>query len=150
MKWSITYFYNVRYMKPNQLPLSTAMYPPKWFAISNKNNIIKMDKNNVIIGLTAKELVPQLQCECPCNKKDYTKCEFLKQYNIQLSKISFKEFTNNLINFCEKVSYITKINIDEIILLVFEKPENLCSERTILKKWFKENGIELNEMEVIK
>ena len=150
MKWSITYFYNVRYMKPSQLPLSTAMFPPKFFAQTSKKNVAHLDKKGVILGLTTHEFVPQKQCECPCEKKDYNSCCFLKEYYTQLSKLDFDEVILSWNDFVEKLSNLTSISIDEVVLLVYEKPDNPCSERTVLKKWFSEHGIELQEMEVRK
>lgn len=32
-----------------------------------------------------------------------------------------------------------------MILIVYEKPDNLCSERVVIKKWFKDNGVEVKE-----
>ena len=150
MKWSITYFYNIRYMKPSQLPLSTAMFPPKFFAQTSKKNIAHLDKKGVILGLTIHEFVPQKQCECPCEKKDYNNCCFLKEYYAQLSKLDFDEVILSWNDFVEKLSNLTRISIDEVVLLVYEKPENLCSERVALKKLFEKNGMKLNELEVKK
>ena len=150
MKWSITYFYNIRYMKPSQLPLSTAMFPPKFFAQTNKKNVAHLDKKGVILGLTIHEFVPQKQCECPCEEKDYNNCCFLKEYYNQLSRLDSDEVMLGWNDFIEKLSNLTSIFIDEAVLLVYEKPDNPCSERTVLKKWFSEHGIELQEMEVRK
>ena len=39
-------------------------------------------------------------------------------------------------------------NLDEEVefaFLVYETPQNPCSERTIIQKWFHENGIEIEE-----
>ena len=33
----------------------------------------------------------------------------------------------------------------EVILMVYEKPDNPCSERVILKRWFNENGMLLDD-----
>lgn len=149
MKWYITYFYNVRYLRPNQLPLSTAMFPPKWFTNIKLSNAF-IDINGVINGITIHELVPKQSYECPCKDKQPTKCCFLQNYMKQLQRIDF----NSMILLYEKLATnIAKIindDIDEIILLVYEKPDNVCSERTVLKKWFKQNGKELKELEVIK
>lgn len=141
MKWSITYFSNIRYMNAHQLPLSTAVFPPKFFKQTHIN------KNDVVLGITCTELVPKQQCECPCNSKDYNSCDFLKTYYHQLSHIDFTKFIDNVELFVSKLENITFVDIDEIVLLVYERPDNLCSERTVLKKWFKDNGIILNEME---
>lgn len=35
--------------------------------------------------------------------------------------------------------------IDKLVLVVYEKPDNPCSERGGLIEWFKENGINLEE-----
>ena len=150
MNWYITYFYNTRYMKANQLPVSTAMWPPKFFAKSSKTSDIHFNDNHVMFGITAKELVPQEQCECPCEKKDYNNCCFLKEYYAQLSKLDFDEVILSWNDFVEKLSNLTRISIDEVVLLVYEKPENLCSERVALKKLFEKNGMKLNELEVKK
>lgn len=148
MKWSITYFYNVRYMKSNQLPLSTAMWPPDFFAKSSKKNVAHLNNKGVILGLTIHEFVPQCSYECPCKKKDYKHCSFLEEYYEQLSKLNFDEVIASYKNFTDELADITSMKIDEIILLVYEKPDNPCSERTILKKIFAKHGIELKEMEV--
>ena len=148
MKWSITYFYNLTFMKPNQLPLSTAMWPPKFFSKTSRKSIAHLDDKGVVLGLTIHELVPQQQCECPCEKKDWQHCDFLRQYYQQLSRLDFKNVIASWENLAKKLSELTMNKIDEIILLVYEKPDNPCSERTILKKWFAEHDIRLNEMEV--
>jgi hypothetical protein len=137
-------------MKQNQLPLSTAMWPPKFFSESSKKNIAHLDNKGLILGLTVFDLVPEQPCECPCEKKDWQHCDFLFTYYKQLSKLNFKKFTESYEDLANKLSSLTNIKINEIVLLVYEKPNNMCSERTILKKWFKEHGIELEEMEVKK
>ena len=148
MKWSITYYYNVRFMKQNQLPLSTAMWPPKFFSENSKKNEAHLNDKSVILGLTIHQFVPQLQEECPCDIKDYLHCSFLEKYYEQLSKLDFNEVIANYESIADKLSDIISAKIDEIVLLVYEKPDNMCSERTALKKWFKEHCIELKEMEV--
>lgn len=35
--------------------------------------------------------------------------------------------------------------IKEIVIIVYEKESNKCSERTAIKKWFSNNGYELKE-----
>jgi len=137
-------------MKPNQLPLSTTMWPPKFFSKTSKTSMAHLDNEGIILGLTIQELVPKLQCECPCKKKDYQHCNFLKKYYEQLSKIDFERFIKSWEEFCNKASTLIGHQIDEIILIVYEKPDTFCSERTILKKWFAEHNVELKEMEVKK
>ena len=148
-KWSITYFYNVRHLTKNQMPLSTAMFPPKWYAESNKSKAF-LDKNLVINGLTIHEFVPKSAEECPCVKKNPAECSFLKMYRKQLHELSFEKVIQSYEELARKISSITNIEIDEIVLLVYEKPTNACSERVALKELFHENGQTLKELEVTK
>lgn len=148
-KWSITYFYNVRHLTKNQMPLSTAMFPPKWYAESNKSKAF-LDKNLVINGLTIHEFVPKSTEECPCVKKTPAKCSFLKMYRKQLHELNFEKVIQSYEELARKISSITNIEIDEIVLLVYEKPTNECSERAALKELFHENGQILEELEVTK
>lgn len=148
-KWSITYFYNVRHLTKNQMPLSTAMFPPKWYADSNKSKVF-LDKNLVINGLTIHEFVPKSAEECPCIEKNSTKCSFLKTYRKQLEKLDFEKVISSYENLARKISSIISIEIDEIVLLVYEKPTNSCSERVVLKELFNDNGRILKELEITK
>lgn len=148
-KWSITYFYNVRHLTKNQMPLSTAIFPPKWYAESNKSKAF-LDKNLVINGLTIHEFVPKSAEECPCVKKNPAKCSFLKMYRKQLHELNFEKVIQSYEELARKLSNITNIEIDEIVLLVYEKPTNACSERAALKELFHENGQILEELEVTK
>lgn len=150
MKWSITYYYNIIFMKSNQLPLSTAMWPPKFFAKTSKVSNAHINDKDVILGLTIHEFVPQQQCECPCEKKDWQHCYFIKTYYEQLSKLDFDKVILKYETFAKKTSSLLDSNIDEIVLLVYEKPDNPCSERIALKRLFAEHNIELKEMEVIR
>lgn len=149
MKFSITYFYNVRYLKQNQIPYSTAKFPPKWFGRNEKGEVY-LDKNNVVIGLTAKMFVPHLQEECPCECKDNSACSFLKKYREQLNKLDFEDVVNKLETATQLLATSLNIENPEIVLLVFEKPDNPCSERVVLKEWFKAHNIVLNELEIVK
>lgn len=148
-KWSITYFYNVRHLTKNQMPLSTAMFPPKWYADSNKSKIF-LDKNLVINGLTIHEFVPKSAEECPCIEKTSAECSFLKTYRKQLEKLNFERVISSYEDLARKISSITSIEIDEIVLLVYEKPTNGCSERVVLKELFNNNGRILKELEITK
>ena len=148
-KWSITYFYNVRHLTKNQMPLSTAMFPPTWYAESNKSKAF-LDNNLVINGLTIHEFVPKSAEECPCIKKNPDECSFLKMYRKQLHELNFEKVIQSYQELARKISSITNIEIDEIVLLVYEKPTNVCSERVALKELFHENGQILEELEVTK
>jgi hypothetical protein len=43
------------------------------------------------------------------------------------------------------VSYTKSNDEPEIILIVYEAPDNPCSERRVLIDWFASNGYELDE-----
>lgn len=149
MKWSITYFYNVRYLKSNQVPFSTAIFPPKWFHKNNDGHVY-LDSNKVVIGLTAKCFVPKLQEECPCEVKDNSKCSFLKMYRKQLDTLNFNNIVDEIETVAKKITEIMQVENPEIVLLVFEKPDNPCSERVVLREWFEKHDKELFELEVNK
>lgn len=131
------------------MPLSTAMFPPKWYAESNKSKAF-LDKNLVINGLTIHEFVPKSAEECPCIKKNPAECSFLKMYRKQLHELNFEKVIQSYEELARKISSITNIEIEEIVLLVYEKPTNVCSERAALKELFHENGQILEELEVAK
>ena len=42
---------------------------------------------------------------------------------------------------------LNKFNKDTIVLIVYEAPNNLCSERRYLQEYFNKHGIECKELE---
>lgn len=148
MKISTSYFYQIRNFKSNMIPLSTAMWDPKWF------KGISLLKNNVIKGLKAECFVPGKKCEglcsgpstCTTDCKGY--CKFIDKYKSQL----FEYDINDILSYFEELAeYARSINNFEgephIVLIVFETPDNPCSERKSIQEYFKENGIECSELE---
>lgn len=162
MQIMISYFNNLRHFKPTDIPLSTAMWDPKWFHENQGQHHTFLDKRGVINGLRAEKLVLPLseweklvdnkvECrkECPFIGTD---CAFMNAYYQHLSKLDFmdmiKWFELIVMKFTELIYGEIKLSkVDEfrIVLLVHEKPEKLCSERLVLQKWFKEHGLELKE-----
>lgn len=70
MKFYISYFYQIRFFKPNMIPISTAKWDPKWYSQNGKPYI---DKRGVVNGLRAPVLaLPDWQynekemCSRPC------------------------------------------------------------------------------------
>jgi len=156
MKYKITYFYNLRFLKPNQIPVSTAIWDPKWIREKTHNNRRPyVDENGVIIGikeesfLLNEEEIPEEMCSGqPCPYKDkWPHCQFLDAYWKHLQKIDFDGYLIPELNrVAEDVRKITHYEGEpEIILLVHEKPDNPCSERLGLQKLFQEHGIILEE-----
>ena len=142
MKFYVSYYYQIRFMNKNVIPLSTAVYPPKWF---DKGEIY-FDKNGVANGITCDLFVPGPSCCNLCHGHTtctYTpdNCEFLKAYYEQISSVSKEEF----IDFVNEVAEILGIENPEVVLIVHEAPDNPCSERVAILQWFKDNGLEVSE-----
>lgn len=146
MHWFITYFYNYRFLKPNQVVFSTAMYPPKWF--SEKGIIV--DNNYVVRGLSCDDVVPRVHADCPCKVKKPSQCEFVKAYKEQLNSIDFDRFIDTYEDTARRITDVIGEHNPQIVLLVFEKPDNPCSERWALMEWFEKHGQLLDELEIEK
>ena len=88
MKIYTSYFYKIRFFKPWQIPISTAVWDPKWFNDFKGQGYRFLDKRNVINGLRCESLHPDKTCQdlCrgleTCDCKDPSKCEFLKRYKL--------------------------------------------------------------------
>lgn len=149
MKIKVSYFYQVRFFKPNQIPLSTAVWDPQWFhEFKNKNHTF-IDKNGVINGLRIEEFSPK-DCDGMCYgtktdkrgkgcTEDPNTCLFIQAYRNQLNKLDFDNIMRKLENICEKY------NGSEIILLVHEATNNPCSERKSIIEFFNMHGIDCEE-----
>ena len=148
MNWFISYFYHVRNLPTNVVPVSTAVWDPKWYHENKGPAHIFMDKRGVINGVRAPILSPakltvgDVQCtgRDKCNK-DPENCGFLKHYEAYLQSLDFVSVTNTMES---RLRMLWPTPFD-ICLMVYEKPDNPCSERAALIKWFKDNGVELKE-----
>lgn len=154
MKIFTSYFYQVRFFKPNMIPLSTAVWDPAWYHNGFKDNSsIFIDKNNVINGLRVLPLVPDETCSNLCHGRENCKdsdpitCSFLDAYHKQLQKINYYEFLGKLES---HVSYLcNRFNISGepfAVIMFHEALTNPCSERIVVQKWFAENGLEVTEL----
>jgi len=149
MKFYISYFYKIRFFKPYQIPVSTAVWDPKWFHEFQDNSHIWKDKNGVWNGIRVEDLNPE-KCHasgCPCSVRNPENCEFLKSYKIGLGYINFPVLIQTLELIGNKIKEIDNTQEEpEIVLIVYETPDNPCSERKALQELFERNGIELNEL----
>ncbi len=141
MKIYTSYFYQVRFFKPWQIPLSTAVYDPKWFHEGQGQHHVFIDKNGVINGLRSEKLHPGKSCDGLCHGTpcDYTpsSCAFLAAYRKQLFSISKEKYLNDLLAFTEKVKTILGFSEEpELMLIVHEAPWKECSERSVLQEFF--------------
>ena len=151
MKFYITYFYNVRFLSPSVLPVSTAMWDPKWFHNNMSQSYIFEDKKGVYNGFRIEELSPykleHISCGDTCNEEPGN-CSFIKSYHDYIFSLDFNEIYNKLLELAKGLQEQRNYrNIPDICLLVHEKPDNPCSERCVLVDWFKSNGIDLIEFE---
>ena len=147
----ISYFYQIRFFPETLVPVSTAVYDPKWYHEFQGNNHIFKDKRGVLNGIRCPALAP-LEQHIPWTTKeeqcvgrehcdfDFGTCAFLKNYEKYIFSLNFED-TIKRIEFA--VQYI-KPNAD-ICLMVYEKYDNPCSEREVLVKWFKAHDVDLIE-----
>ena len=155
MEYYITYFQNIRHIKDDSyILIDTSIWAPKWLDPSNgKKQYI--NENNLLIGikeesfLMTEDEIPEEMCSgkpCPYIDK-HPHCQFLEAYWKHLQKIDFNGYLIPELNrIAEDVRKITHYKGEpKIVLLVHEKPDNLCSERISLIRLFKENGIILRE-----
>lgn len=151
MKYALSYFYQIRNFKPNMIPVSTAMWDPKWYHDWMGPEYTFVDKRGIVNGLRCEELHGDESCEGLCGP-DCTDhrpecCEFLKNYRKHLDSLDWSAI--------EKRAQIAAADIqsklqftDEpiIVFIVYETPKNPCSERVALLAYFKDNGIDCQEL----
>lgn len=146
MKIFTSYFYQLRFFKPYMIPLSTAMYDPKWYHMNRKDkSFVFLDKNGVYNGLRIEPLVPSQECEglCPCEINDPENCKFLTTYRSQLDKINI----NDLIESLHQFEVLNKTDHETyIVFMVYEPYGRACSERTIIRQWGNDNGVDIPEL----
>lgn len=151
MKFYISYFYQLRFFPINAIPLSTAVWDPKWYHNFQQQNHVWKDKRGIYNGLRAEPLHPDASCEGLCYGPEGcdakpTYCRFLQRYYQQLCNLNFAEIVGRAERLAHKIQ--EKEGFCEepiIILLVHEAPDNPCSERRIIKQWFHNNGYEISE-----
>ena len=141
MKVFTSYFYNIRFFMPWQVPVSTACYDPRWYHAFKSQGHKFLDKRNVLNGLRIECLHPDSTCKglChgpeACNCKDPEKCDFLKRYKIQLSKLSKDQILAKLKPLADRLE-AKHCHEAEVIFIVHEPPYKACSERKALQAFF--------------
>lgn len=150
MKIYTSYFYMIRFFNPNMIPLSTAIYDPKWYHAFRGNDFIFYDKRGVLNGLRIEPLHPTSDNdECVgCNRSgDPNTCSFIKKYREQVYSIDFNKFQESLEKYLDIISKRYKGGSDIIPVLIFhEAPDNPCSERSVIHSWLYDNGVEFEEL----
>lgn len=154
MKIYVSYFYMIRFFNKNLIPLSTAIWDPKWYHDFKGQEYYYRDDNGVINGLRCDILHPEphndicMHCKDENGNKQNSPddCSFLKVYMEQLRRIPFPEFYKRLESYCDIIhNEFPDIENPDIVLIVHEAPDNPCSERSVLFKWFEENGHKIEE-----
>lgn len=149
MKIYTSYFYQVRFFKSNMLPMSTAIWDPKWFHDFKDQKHLFIDKRGIVNGLRMPAFAPGESCTglCTgvdsCKDQNPEKCKFLKAYKKQLKKLNFDKVMNHLTKCCDQ---LIKFDDPAVVLLFHEIPNNPCSERKAVQDWFNEHGIEVTEL----
>lgn len=157
----ISYFYQIRNMKPNMLPISTAMWDPKWFHDGKGNEWRYMDKNGVINGVRMVDLMmptykwqeldyQNKSCQyCGIERGSFVPglCPFMKEYAkcIREKNPDFKKFIAYCAEYLQVLNRRLNLCLDTIVFIVYEAPYKVCGERPELQRWFTENGMELKE-----
>lgn len=143
MKLFTSYFYMIRFFAPNFIPLSTAVWDPKWYHNFLDQKNLFVDKNGVINGVRAPFLAPGDSCSHLCRgpencaTKDPNTCPFLREYEKQLNMLDDAGFKGWLDTMAERVKVLLSYKGDPVFcLIVHEAPTNPCSERVILQKRF--------------
>ena len=151
MKILISTFYNIRYMRPNFIPLSTCFSDPKYFHNNKGVSCQFKDKNGVWNGIRFEAFMPGDACEGLCRgpsgcKESKGNCKFLQTYYNQLCSYDFNDIMRRLEKIANQVKTYEGFEEDPVIvLLVYEAQTNPCSERWPLKKWFADHNYQLEE-----
>lgn len=156
MKIYTSYFYQIRFFRPHQIPLSTADWDPKWFHNFKDQDYIWKDKNGVWNGLRVDTLSPSNCCSilppecvgCAKETRHPETCSFLVDYSIGLRKINFQDLYNLLQRVASGIQQLEGFSEEpEIMLILHEAPNNPCSERVPIQEYFRNYGIEIKEWE---
>lgn len=151
VKVKTSYFYKVRFFTPNVIPLSTAMFDPKWYHANKGTDYCFLDKNGVINGLRCELFMPGPTCNNLCRGSDGcqsspTDCAFLKEYRKQLDKLNFDKVMEALQSVADEVQATLKFTEEPTMaLIVHEAPSKPCSERVVIQQWFAANGYPISE-----
>lgn len=154
MKIRTSYFYQIRNFTRNMIPISTAIWDPAWYHnFTQDYNHIFYDRRNILNGLRIETIIEQGRKSnhgseiCPCEGKDFQTCSFLHNYKKNLENINFKEMIADMQKLADDYKEKEKINEEIIlVLIVYETPNNLCSERIPLQQYFTEHGWECKEL----
>ena len=151
MKIYTSYFYQLRFFTPNMIPVSTAVWDPKWYHDFKGQGYVFVDKRGVVNGLRAEALHPAKDLDGECHGREGctqqpSSCRFLKAYREQLSRIDTLECVRRLYKLGQKLKSVIQFDGDPVIvLMVHEARTNPCSERGPLQDWLNSYGFKCEE-----
>ena len=123
------------------------MYDPKWYHDFKDQDYIFYDKRGVLNGLRAAPFAPKSNLAGLCYgaescQQNPENCPFLVNYLNQLRHLDFTEIIDRFKKLNDNFP-----NDCDFALIVHEAPDNQCSERNMIQKWFAENGTPIAEWE---
>jgi len=138
-----SYFYQIRNFKPNMIPVSTALSDPDWYK-PPKGKEYFYDKRGIVCGLRYEPLIVQREaqnCLCPCQDRSQAPaCSTMIEYEQLLNSLVDKEKTMKAFAYCaqkfRELPFDDGVHDPIIVLMVHEAPDNPCSERYVLQKFF--------------
>jgi len=159
MKIYTSYFYKIRFFEPYMIPISTAVWDPSWFHKEKNNCFVSKDKRGVYNGFRYEPFVPNKDCKNLCSGityclnrygiNDFKHCEYFKRYREQINRLDI----NVVMDHCKYLLDTLKENNNfdhepVIVFMFYEPPLNPCSERRIIQEYFKNNGINVEELDI--
>lgn len=155
MKVAVSYFAQLRNFKKNMIPISTAVWDPKWFHDNKGVDYRFIDARGVLNGLRCKDLAPGKNCEGLCKGRNNgcdaepNSCAFLKTYREQLADIDKGAFRRYVSKTAFFAADAVDVDMDDVIVvfMVYEKYDNPCSEREALLEFLRDCGYDANELE---
>ena len=133
-----SYFYQIRNFKTNMIPVSTCLSDPAWYRPPEGKEYY-IDKRGIICGLRYEPLIVQRECAmmCPCDEKHLAPaCPTMLEYEAALNTFVDKERTLKAFEFCANKFALPFGDEPIIVLIVYETPNNPCSERYALQRFF--------------
>lgn len=91
MKFYTSYFYQIRFFPKTVIPISTAVWDPKWFHDFQSSDYVFKDKRGIYNGIRSYILSPiAVEPYCKeCNHDKAQPCAFLREYRLYLDNLDF-------------------------------------------------------------
>ena len=138
MKIATSYFYQIRNFQPYMIPISTCLSDPVWYKPPPEKEYY-IDKRGIVNGLRYKDLIVQPGgCPCKYHNQKELQCDFLTEYRKRLHQQINMIKINKAFQFCAN-KFQKELNLIQepiIVLMVYETPNNPCSERSVLQEVF--------------